>query len=146
MSCLDVTDSAGNIKSITVGSQSNESLLLELGGNEGVDLEGLDIVKFLDGLLDLVLVGSSVDLEDKGVGVLNLLDGTFRVDVGDDDLVGVESWEVGNRLAEVLRVLWELQSLWSSEGSRGSNGEDLVAVDTLGDGLLSLLGLLGSGD
>lgn len=144
MSCLDVTDSAGNIKSITVGSQSNKSLLLELGGNEGVDLEGLDIVKLLDGLLDLVLVGSSVDLEDEGVGVLNLLDGTLGVDVRDDDLVGVESWKVGNRLAEVLRVLWELQSLWSSEGGGGSDREDLVAVDTLSDGLLSLLGLLGS--
>lgn len=41
--------------------------------DEGVDLERVDVVQLLDGVLDLALVGEDVDDEHKGVVLLDLL-------------------------------------------------------------------------
>ena len=46
--------------------------MLQCSPNEGVDLDGLDVVQLLDGILDLALVGLDVNNENKCVVVLNL--------------------------------------------------------------------------
>lgn len=55
--------------------------------DEGVDLNGVNVIELLEGLLDLGLVGLGVDNEDKGVVLLNLLHGTLSVQRVNDDLV-----------------------------------------------------------
>ena len=94
-------------------------------------------------MLDLILVGLDVNLENQSVAVFNLLSGSFRCDWLLDDLVGVQSVVVWNRLS----VLWrscQLQSLWKSEGSGSSDLDSLGRVSTLKSGFLSRLSLSGS--
>jgi hypothetical protein len=54
--------------------------------DEGVELDGLDVVKSLESGLDLALVGLDVDDEDKGVVLLDHLHGALGVERVNDDL------------------------------------------------------------
>jgi len=45
----------------------------ETHSDQGVDLDDLDLVDLLDGVLDLPLVGSDIDDEDESVVLLDLL-------------------------------------------------------------------------
>lgn len=67
---LDDSDFVGDIKGVVIRGESDVRLLGSQGSNQGVDLLDGDLVQLLDGLLDLVLVGTQIDDEDKGVGVL----------------------------------------------------------------------------
>jgi len=70
--------------------------------DQGVDFNSINIVKLLQGLFDLGLVGLDIDNEDKGVLLLDLLEGTLGVQGMDDDLVLIETRLVRDRLARVL--------------------------------------------
>lgn len=69
------------------------------------NLEGLDVVELVDGVLDLVLVGVVADDEDKGVVLLDLLHGGLSGQWVLDDaevvhlggLWGRLAWETENR-------------------------------------------------
>lgn len=100
--------------------------------DEGVDLDGVDVVELLKSLLDLSLVGLGVDDEDKGVVLLNLLHGALGVERVDDDLVLVETGLMGHTLAGVLGRARELEGLGAVEGGRKANLADLVRVDLFG--------------
>lgn len=126
-----------------VGGESDESLLLTVGSDEGVDRGNLDLVELLDSISDLVLVGLLVDNEDKGVGVLDLLHGSLSVKGRDDDIVRVHSGVVSNGLSLVQGLLGELKDLGSSEDGGGSVLEGLGAVGTLEGSLLGVLSLSG---
>lgn len=49
--------------------------MAEAAPDERVDFGHIDVVQFLDGVLDLVLVGFDVNNEDQSVVVLDLLHG-----------------------------------------------------------------------
>jgi hypothetical protein len=97
--------------------------------DKSVDLDGVNIVQLLKGLLDLGLVGSDVDDEDKGVVLLDLLHGALGVERVDDDLVLIEARLMRNALAWVLWCAGELESSWAVEGGRETDLADLVGVD-----------------
>ena len=97
--------------------------------DEGVDLDGVNVVKLLKSLLDLALVGLNVDDEDEGVVFLDLLHGTLSVERVNDDLVLIKSWLGSKRLAWVLWSTGELEGLWLVEGRRETDLADLVGVD-----------------
>ena len=89
-----------------MGVSKRCSLILGGGVNkpdECVDLDGIDIVEFLQSLLDLSLVGLDVDDEYKSIVLLNLLHSTFRIQRMNECSIGVHSWCVWNRFT---RVLW----------------------------------------
>jgi hypothetical protein len=92
----------GNVESINIGSQPRESLLGAVRSDEGVDLDGGDVVLLLESGLDLALVGLDIDDEDEGVVLLDLLHGGLGVKRVDEDLAGVEAGLVRDRLAGVL--------------------------------------------
>ena len=96
--------------------------------DEGVNLDGLDVVELLEGLLDLALVGLDVDDEDKGVVFLDLLHGALGVKGVEDDLVRVETGAMGDRLAGILGRPGELKGLGAVEGSRGADLASLVRL------------------
>lgn len=125
-----------------ISSQSNKSLLGSIGLNESVDLGNLDVVKLLDSKLDLVLVGLTVDLEDEGVSILNLLDGTLAVDVADNYLVLIKTGEVCNALSGILWATGKSLGLGEMEVGRGSDLDSLLVVSTLENGLLGVESLL----
>lgn len=79
--------------------------------DEGVDLVSLDVVKLLDGVADLALVGLDVDDEDEGVVVLDLLHGRLGVERVDDRAVGVHAGGVDDRLAGVLGLAGKREGL-----------------------------------
>ena len=97
--------------------------------DKGVDLDGVNVVKLLQGLLDLGLVGLDVDDEDEGVLLLDLLEGALSVQGVDDDLVLIEARSVGDRLAGVLGSPRQLEGLGAVEGRRVSDLGGLVGVD-----------------
>jgi hypothetical protein len=97
--------------------------------DEGVDLHSLDIVKLLQGLLDLSLVCLDIDDEHQGVVLLNLLHGALSVERVDDDLVFIETGNVRDGLAGVLGRSGELESLGAVEGRRKTDFADLMGVD-----------------
>lgn len=97
--------------------------------DEGVDLDGVNVVELLEGKLDLGLVGLDIDDEDQGVLLLNLLQGTLGVERVDDDLVLVEAGSMGDRLARVLGRARELEGLGEVEGGRGADLGLLLGVD-----------------
>lgn len=136
-----------NVESIDIGSKAGKGLLGTVGAvdglvwnanatrlrksipDEGVDLDGVDVIELLQGQLDLGLVGLGVDDEDKGVLLLNLLQGALGVEGVDDDLVLIETGLVGDRLAGVLGSPGQLESLGAVEGGRGADLGLLVGVD-----------------
>lgn len=70
--------------------------------NEGVDLDGVDVIQLLEGKLDLGLVGLDIHDENESVVLLHLLHGTLSVERVDDDLVLIKTRLVGDRLARVF--------------------------------------------
>ena len=96
--------------------------------DKGVDLDSIDIVELLQGLLDLSLVGLDIYNEDEGVVLLNLLHGTLGIERVDNDLVLIKTWLVWNRATWVLWSAGELKSLWLMEGGRQANLANLVGV------------------
>lgn len=96
--------------------------------DEGVDLEGVDVVKLLESQLDLGLVGLDVDDEDQSVVLLNLLHGALGVERADDDLVLIEARKMGNRLARVLGGAGDDESLGAVERSAQANLALLLGV------------------
>jgi len=86
--------------------------------DQSVDLDGVDVIELLQGLLDLGLVGFNIDDEDEGVLLLDLLQGALSVERVDDDLVLIEARLVRNRLARVLGGAREDEGLRAVEGSR----------------------------
>lgn len=99
--------------------------------DEGVDLDGVNVVELLQGLLDLSLVGQSVDDEYQGVILLDLLHGALSVERVDDDLVGIEMGLRDDRLAWVLGLTRELEGLGPVEGRRETDLADLVGVNLI---------------
>lgn len=97
--------------------------------DEGVDLDGVDVIELLQGLLDLSLVGQSVDDEDEGVVLLDLLHGALGVERVDDDLVSIKDGLADDRLAGVLGLAGQLEGLGLVEGRRETDLADLVGVD-----------------
>ena len=84
--------------------------------DESVDLEAINVVELLQGLLDLSLVGLDVDDEDEGVVLLHLLHGALGVERVDDDLVLIKTGLVRDSPAGVLGVAGKGQGLGSVEG------------------------------
>lgn len=101
--------------------------------DEGVELDGLDIVKSLESGLDLPLVGLDVDNEDKGVVLLDHLHGALGVERVDDDLGGIEARLTRDAPAGVGRGARKLEGLRLVEGGAGADLADLVRVDLLGN-------------
>lgn len=84
--------------------------------DQGVDLDGVNVVELLQGQLDLGLVGLDIDDEDEGVVLLHLLHGALSVERVDDDLVLIETRQVRDRLAGVLGRAGQHQGLGAVEG------------------------------
>lgn len=97
--------------------------------DQSVDLDGVDVVELLQGVLDLGLVCLDVDDEDEGVVLLDLLHGALSVERVDDDLVLIETGLVVDGLAGVLGVASQRQGLGLTEGRRGPDLELLVGVN-----------------
>ena len=105
--------------------------------DEGVDLDGVNVIELLEGKLDLGLVGLDIDDEDQGVLLLNLLQGTLGIERVDDDLVLIEAGSVGDRLARVLGGARELEGVGEVEGGRGADLGLLLGVDLMGGKIVS---------
>jgi hypothetical protein len=106
-------------------------ILLNNIPDEGVDLDGVNVVELLESLLDLSLVGLDVNNEDEGVVLLDLLHGALGVERVDDDLVLIETWLVWDALAWELWSTGELEGLWLVEGRRETDLADLLGVDLI---------------
>lgn len=104
-------------------------MFYEVIPDEGVDLDGINVIELLQRLLDLSLVGLDINDENKGVVLLNLLHGALGVERVDDDLVLIETRLRRNGLSEVLGVAGELESLRLVEGRRGADLAELLGVD-----------------
>lgn len=96
--------------------------------DQGVDLDGVNVVQLLQSLLDLALVGLDIDDEDQGVVLLDLLHGALGVQRVEDGLVGVELGRTGDRHTGVLGRPRELEGLRAVEGGRGANLAGLVKL------------------
>lgn len=114
-------------------AMSVQALLADLVRNaipdQGVDLDGVDIILLLERILDLPLVRLGVDDEDEGVVLLDLLHGTLGVQRVQEDLVLVDGGLFGDGLARVLGGARQLESLGTMEGRRLPDLADLVRVD-----------------
>jgi hypothetical protein len=110
--CLDDSDSVGDIQSVVILSKSHIDLLEAPWCDQGVDLFAFDIVQFLDGRLDLTLVGRQGHDETQSVIVFNQFHTGLRCQGVLDNGMLVQC--VLFREAESL-VLWfasMLQRLW----------------------------------
>lgn len=120
-----------------VSSQSDVSLLGTVWSDQSVDLLNVDLVQLLNGSLDLVLVSLDANLQNQGVTVLDLLDGSLRSNWGLNDLVGIQSVVVWDGLSGVSWRSSQLQGLWQFEGGGGSHLGNLLGVSTLQSRFLS---------
>lgn len=89
--------------------------------NESVDFDGFNVVKLLKSQLDLSLVRFGVHNENKGVVLLDLLHRTLGVQRVENNLVGVKTRDVRDRLAGVLGRPRELEGLGAVEGGGSAN-------------------------
>lgn len=96
--------------------------------DQGVDLDGVNVIQLLNSSLDLALVGLDIDDEDQGVVLLDLLHGALSVERVQNDLLSVELGLTGDGDAGVLGRPRELQGLGAVEGGRGANLAGLVKL------------------
>jgi nitrate reductase NapAB chaperone NapD len=141
---LNETNLVGDVKSIDISSQTNESLLVTIRSDEGVDLSSFNIIKTLDGILDLVLVGLDIDEEGQGVVFLNLLHGSLGIERLTNDTVLIHTRSMGNRLASVLGSTVQNQSLGDVKVGGSADLANCLTVNTLESGLLGVKSLGGS--
>ena len=138
---LDDTNLVGNLDGLVIGGETDESLLLSVGTDEGVNLDGLDVVHLLNGILDLVLVGVDVDDEDEGVVGLNLGHGSLSGQGVVEDGELVQTSLRGDRSAGVGRLAGSDQSGRTAEAG-GVEDTTLGGSEvTLDGGLLGRLSL-----
>jgi len=97
--------------------------------DEGVDLDSVDVIEFLQGLLNLGLVGLDVDDENECVVLLNLLHCAFGVERVHNNLVLVKTGRMGNRLPRVLWCSGDLERLRAMEAGREPSLALRVGVD-----------------
>ncbi len=142
---LDEADAVGNVKSVLVRSKTNESLLLAIGADQGVDLGSRNVVKLLESTLDLALVSGTVNDEDESVVLLDLLHGRLGVERVEDGAESIHARSVGDSLAGVLGRLGKVEGLGATESGVGADLADLGAGGTLKGGLLGGGGLDGLG-
>jgi hypothetical protein len=109
--------------------------------DQSPDLESLNVVQLLDGLLDLPLVALQVNDEYQGVVLLDLLHGSLGVQRVLDGPELVHPGQVVDRLSRVLGGTSESEGLGSVEGNRSSDLSDRGRVGSLQSGLLGGLGL-----
>lgn len=140
--CLHETSAASDVEGIVVGSKTDVGLLGAVGADKSVDLEDVSTVELLDSGLDLVLVGPHVDVEDKGVSVVDLLGSNLGVDVGNDDLVLVEAGVVSHGLVGVSGLTGQSEGLGAVERSSSVELVLLLTVHALSGSLLSGKSLL----
>jgi len=100
--CSDEADLVSNIQSFSISGKANIGLLGAVGPDESVDLCGIDIIKLLDSILNLPLIGLDVNQEDKCVVLLNLFHGGLRVQRLSQDTILIHTGSVGNGLADIL--------------------------------------------
>lgn len=133
-----------DVESVNIGSKAGVGLLAAVRSDQGVDLEAVNVVKLLEGKLDLSLVGLDVNDEDEGVVLLHLLHGALSVERVDDNLVLIETRLVGDRSTRVLGSTAGDQGLGAVEGGAVASLDLLVGVGALESGLGSLSGLVAS--
>ena len=112
---LDDTNAVGNVESVLLLGEADESLLDTVGTDEGVDLGSLDVVQTKYSVGDLLLCGLDVAEEDEGIVVLDLLHGSLSGQGRNDDTELIHLVASGIRLDRVLGLLFKLSSLGSEE-------------------------------
>jgi len=134
------SDLVGDLKGLLVLVDANVSLLLSLGGDEGVDFLDVDFVDFFASSLDHFLVGLLVDDEDEGVVVLDVLDGGLRAQGVLDHGELIEGVLLLHSSQDVLGVSLLSESSGSLESNLGPDLSLSHGVGSLLDGVGSLLG------
>jgi hypothetical protein len=112
---LDDTNLVGNIDGLVIRGETDESLLLTIGTDESVNLDGLDVVHLLNGILDLVLVGVNVDDEDEGVVGLNLSHGSLSGQGVTEDGVLIQTGTAGDGSTGVRRLTGQGEGVGTTE-------------------------------
>ena len=88
---LDETNFTGSFHGITVSGKTAEGLLNTIRSDQSVATVNFDTVEALNGSTDLLLVGTGVTGENKGVVIFNATHGTFSVDREFDDGVSISA-------------------------------------------------------
>ena len=139
---LDEANAVRHIEGILVRGQTNECLLLAIRANERVHLGSFHIVSLLESLLDLALVGLTVNNKHERVDVLNLLHGALRVQREQESLAGVRALQVRSTLTRVFRVARQAERLGAVERRRRADlAHTRLTRATLLDDLLRDVGL-----
>jgi len=105
----------GDVQCIMISSQPYIGLLLAIRPDEGVDLCSLDIIQFLDRILDLTFVAFDINDEDKRVVFLDLLHCALRVQRRDNRAELVHAGHMGHTRAWVLGRTSEAECLRAVE-------------------------------
>ena len=112
---LNKANAVGHIKSVLVGSEADEGLLLTVRADERVHSSSLDIVRLLKGSLNLTLVRVTVNNENKRVDILDLLHGALRGQRVQERLAGIRARQVRSALTRVFRVTRQAERLGAVE-------------------------------
>ncbi len=127
----------GHVQGVIVLGQAHVRLLVALRRDEGVDLEGLDVLVHLGhGVLDLLLVRPLVHNKHQRVVVLDLLHRGLRRQRVLDDLEAVELLGRHGRLPVVHRLPQQRLRLRPVEGRRETRLPHALAVRPLLHGVL----------
>ena len=97
--------------------------------DQGVDPDSLNIIKRLKRLLNLPLIRLGIHNKHQRIVLLNLLHRALSVERVDDDLAGIETRNVRDRLARILGRAGQRKRLGLVEGGVRANFADLVRVD-----------------
>lgn len=104
----------------------NVCLLSSLWSDKSVHTLSIDLVKLLNSVLDLSLVGLDVNNENKGVGVLNELHGRLSGERELDNRELVKEVLLWGRLLVVLWCGWKVNSLSTVEVGLGVDASSLL--------------------
>lgn len=115
--CSHDSDFVGNIKGILIAGKSDVGFLLTLWGDQSVNFLNLDVVELGAGSLDHNLGRFLVNQEDKGVAVLNGLDGGLRAEWVLDNSKFIESDDWLHSFQEGFWLSLLGKSSWSLERS-----------------------------
>ena len=129
----DESDLGSKFNGLLFSGEGNESFLGSIWSDKSINSLNFDIESVLEGLLDLVFIGSQSDDENEGILVFHQFGGGFSDERVLDDGVFVVGSGLDVRMSQNLGVSLLLEGSWSSESGLSPDFGSLLLVGSLLD-------------
>ncbi len=113
---LDKANLVGNIHSLNIAGQTNIRLLGTIRADQGVYAGSINIIQSLNGILDVLLVGTDINNKHQRVVLFDFTHGAFSGQWEFDDAEFVHTRIFWDGFPRIFGSAGFLQGFWETEG------------------------------